>query len=121
MRERAAVRERAGGAGRTLYVESSALLAAVLEADLQAGKALQADGVRLVTSALTRAQAHRAVVRARHFGRLGVDQEAGRIRRFDIFFRQCEVVAISDDILNRANRPYTVQRVRTLAASHRPI
>ncbi|MBA2458091.1 MAG: type II toxin-antitoxin system VapC family toxin [Gemmatimonadales bacterium] len=101
----------------TWYIESSALLAAVLEADLAAREAIRARG-RRITSSLTLAEAHRAVLRARLDGRLSGDQERSIIRGLQTFARRCELVAISEEVLTRAGRPFPVEPVRTLDAIH---
>lgn len=106
------------GAGTgTRYVESSALLAAMLEGDPAARKAIRAAG-RLVTSALTLAEASRAVVRARVTGRLTAAAEREAIRGLHTFARRCEIVAVSDEVLVRAGSPFTVEPIRTLDAIH---
>ena len=99
------------------YVESSALVAAVLEGDAAARDAISAPG-RLVTSRLALAEAHRAVLRARVSGRLGPDDERRLIRGLDTFGRRCELMAVSEPVLLRAGRPFPVEPVRTLDAIH---
>jgi hypothetical protein len=99
------------------YVEWSALVAAVLEGDAEARNAIGAPG-RLVTSRLTLAEAHRAVLRARVTGRLEPDEERRLIRGFDTFSRRCELMAVSEQVLLRAGRPFPVEPVRTLDAIH---
>lgn len=99
------------------YVESSALVAAVLEDDAAARNAIRATG-RLVTSRLTLAEAHRAVLRARMAGRLGPDDERRLIRGLDTFGRRCELMAVSEQVLLRAGRPFPVEPVRILDAIH---
>jgi hypothetical protein len=99
------------------YVESSALVAAVLEGDAAARSAIGAPG-RLVTSRLTLAEAHRAVLRARVTGRLEPDDERRLIRGLDTFSRRCELMAVSEQVLLRAGRPFPVEPVRTLDAIH---
>jgi hypothetical protein len=66
------------------YVESSALLAALLEQDADAIAALRVDGER-ETSALTFAEAHRAIVRARVGGRLKPSEERAAIVALQTF------------------------------------
>ncbi|MBI2614908.1 MAG: type II toxin-antitoxin system VapC family toxin [Gemmatimonadetes bacterium] len=101
----------------TWYIESSALLAAFLEADADAQQAIRARGRRM-TSGLTLAEAHRAVLRARLTGRLTADQERSAVRGLRTFARRCELVAVSDDVLARAGRPFPVEPIRTLDAIH---
>jgi predicted nucleic acid-binding protein len=97
------------------YIESSALLAALLESDEMALKALHAAG-RPVTSALTLAEAARAIVRARTSGRLAPAQERVAVRGLRRFARRCFVVAVTDAVLTRVGRPFPVEPIRTLDA-----
>jgi predicted nucleic acid-binding protein len=99
------------------YIESSALVAALLEGDQAARMALRAPGRRL-TSSLTIAEAARAVVRARVEGRLTVAQERGAIAALQSFSRRCDLVQVTDGILSRVGRPFPVEPVRTLDGVH---
>ena len=101
----------------TTYVETSALLAALLEQDADAQQALRSSG-RRVTSALTLVEANRGVVRARAAGRLTQVQERRAIRALQTFAARCDIVAIADPILDRAGRPFPVEPIRTLDAIH---
>ena len=115
---RAAPRPRVETVGQTFrYIESSALLAALLERDVAAREALDADGQR-VTSALTLAEAARAVVRARVAGRLTPTQERSALRWLQGFERRCDTVSVTDAVLTRAGRPFPVEPIRTLDAIH---
>jgi predicted nucleic acid-binding protein len=99
------------------YIESSALIAALLERDADALKSVRTRG-RKVTSALTIAEAARAILRARAAGRLTADQEraaVGALRRFE---RRCFLVAVTDAILTRVRRPFPIEPIRTLDAVH---
>jgi predicted nucleic acid-binding protein len=100
-----------------LYIESSALLAALLEHDASAADVLRAPGQR-VTSALTFAEASRGIVRARVAGRLTSLQERSALRALRTFERRCAVVAVTDAVLTRAARPFPVEPIRTLDAIH---
>lgn len=99
------------------YIETSALLAALLEQDTAAQRGLRAAG-RRVTSALTLTEASRAVVRARVAGRLTSLQERRAVRGLRTFAARCDVVAVTDAVLTRAGRPFPVEPVRTLDAIH---
>jgi predicted nucleic acid-binding protein len=99
------------------YIESSALLAALLESDAAALKTLRAEGWQ-VTSALTFAEAGRAIVRARTSGRLAPLQERAAVRGLRVFARRCFVVAVTDTVLARVGRPFPVEPIRTLDAVH---
>jgi predicted nucleic acid-binding protein len=105
------------GASAIRYLESSAVLAALLEQDAGALRALRAEG-RRVTSALTFAETARALVRARVTGRLTPEHEQAARRALDTLERRCTVVAVSDEILGRVGRPYPVEPIRTLDAIH---
>lgn len=130
MAKRRAARVRpARGAGRTLrvpaaaevvatrYIESSALVAALLEHDAPARASLRAGG-RRVTSALTLAEAHRVIIRARVIGRMTPTQERAAVRALQVFARRCDIVAVTDAILTRVGRPFPVEPIRTLDAVH---
>jgi predicted nucleic acid-binding protein len=99
------------------YIESSALLAALLEHDVDAVKSLRAR-TRQITSALTLAEAARVIVRARVAGRLTSDVERAAVRALLRFERRCYIVAVTDEVLARVRRPFPVEPVRTLDAVH---
>ena len=102
---------------QTWYIESSALLAALLEQDAAALQSLRSSGQH-VTSALTFAEANRAVVRARIAGRLTIAEERDAIRALRTFERRCSIVTVSDAILARAGHPFPIEPIRTLDAIH---
>ena len=99
------------------YIESSALVAALLEHDAESLRSLRAKS-RRVTSALTFAEAARAIVRARRAERLTPDAERAAVRALQRFERRCYVTAVSDDVLRRVKRPFPVEPLRTLDAIH---
>lgn len=99
------------------YIESSALLAALLEHDVAARTALRRR-TRRITSALAFAEAARALVRARVAGRLTAAAERAALRWLQTFRRRCDVVAVTDVVLARAGRPFPVEPIRTLDAVH---
>ncbi len=99
------------------YIESSALLAALLEHDPSALAALQAAG-RYVTSALTLAEAARAIIRARLAGRLTAALEQAAVRGLRTFERRCFIVDVNSVVLARIGRPFPVEPIRTLDAAH---
>jgi predicted nucleic acid-binding protein len=96
---------------------SSALVAALLERDAGALKSVRTRG-RKVTSALTIAEASRAILRARAAGRLTADQERAAVRALRRFERCCFLVAVTDAILTRVRRPFPIEPIRTLDAVH---
>lgn len=108
----------AGTAAATFrYIESSALLAALLEQDTAARTALRGRH-RRITSALTFAETARALVRARVAGRLTPADERAALRWLQAFRRRCDVIAVTDAVLARAGRPFPVEPLRTLDAVH---
>lgn len=80
-------------------------------------RAIRTHGHR-VTSALTFAEAARALIRARVTGRLTAEQERAALRGVRTFERRCTIVAVSDEVLTRAGRPFPVEPIRTLDALH---
>jgi predicted nucleic acid-binding protein len=99
------------------YIESSALVAALLEQDAEALAALHEIG-RRVTSALTFAEATRALLRASIARRITPEAELaglGDLRRLE---RGCTIVSVNDAILVRAGRQFPVEPVRTLDGVH---
>lgn len=99
------------------YVETSLLLAALLEGDQSARRSLRRPGT-LVTSALTFAEARRGVVRARWAQRLTVAQERAALTALSRFRRRCAVLPVTDDVLVRVGKPFPIEPVRTLDAIH---
>lgn len=99
------------------YIESSALVAALLEHDTGARRAVRKAG-RRVTSALTLAETARAVLRARLAGRLTAEQERASLRALQRFERRCFVVAVTDAVLARVRAPFPIEPIRTLDAVH---
>jgi len=106
----------AEGAG-VRYIESSALVAALLEGDAAALKSVRTRG-RQVTSALTVAEAGRAILRARAGARLTAEEERAAVRALRRFERRCYLVAVTDTVLARVRRPFPLEPIRTLDAVH---
>jgi predicted nucleic acid-binding protein len=104
-------------AGGFRYIESSALLAALLEGEIDARQALRGDGLR-VSSALTFAECARAIIRSRVAGRLTPAEERAALRWLRAYERRCAIVSVTDAVLTRAGRPYPVEPIRTLDAVH---
>jgi predicted nucleic acid-binding protein len=75
-------------------------------------------GTRFVTSALTFAEAGRAIVRARATGRLTPADELAAVRALRTFERRCFVVDVDRAVLARARRPFPIEPIRTLDAIH---
>ncbi len=99
------------------YVESSALVAALLERDANVLTSIRAGG-RKVTSALTIAEASRAILRARAAQRLTAGQERAAVRALRRFERRCYLVAVTDPVLARVGRRFPAEPIRTLDAVH---
>lgn len=124
MAKASAARSKTGPAPRAaeppdglLYVESSGLVAALLESDRPALEALRAPWPK-VTSALTFAEASRAILRARRTKRLTPQGERTATRALQRFERRCYIVTVNEAVLRRARRPFPVEPVRTLDAVH---
>jgi predicted nucleic acid-binding protein len=98
------------------YVETSALLRVILEGDEAARHAILADVC--YTSALTFAEARRAIRRARATGRLDASGAQNARRRLGEFESWSEVVSVSDEVLARSGEEFPVEPVRTLDAIH---
>ena len=98
-------------------MESSALVAALLEHDT-AVVTPQPAGTRHVTSALTLAEAGRAVIRARATGRLSAEQEQAAIRALRTFEGRCFILDVDRAVLARVRRPFPIEPIRTLDAVH---
>jgi predicted nucleic acid-binding protein len=99
------------------YIESSALVAALLEGDAAAKTSIRAKGQR-VTSAITVAEASRAALRAFLSGRITAQQLRAALRTLLRFARRCHIVSVTDAILDHAARPFPVEPVRSLDAIH---
>ena len=98
-------------------MESSALVAALLEHDTAILKPVPA-GVQHVTSALTLAEAGRAIIRARTTHRLTAGEEQAAVRALRTFERRCFILDVYRAVLARVRRPFPVEPIRTLDAVH---
>jgi predicted nucleic acid-binding protein len=99
------------------YIESSALVAALLEGDVSAKASIRIQG-RRITSAITVAETSRAVLRAHLSGRITVQQQRAALRTLQRFARRSHIVNVTEAILAHAGRPFPVEPVRTLDAIH---
>lgn len=99
------------------YIESSALVAAFLEHDTAVVKKVPR-GTQQVTSALTIAEAGRAIIRARATGRLTLDEEHAALRALRTFERRCFILDVDRAVLERVGRPFPSEPIRTLDAVH---
>jgi predicted nucleic acid-binding protein len=75
-------------------------------------------GTQQVTSALTFAEAGRAIIRARATGRLTAAQEQAAARALRTFERRCFIVEVDRAVLDRVRRPFPIEPIRTLDAVH---
>lgn len=99
------------------YIETSALLSALLEQNGAAQRAVSGKG-RRITSALTFAEATGGLVHARQDGRLDAEEERAALRWLRTFRRSCDVMSVTESILVRAGRPYPIEPIRTHDAIH---
>ena len=98
-------------------MESSALVAALLEHDTAAMKSLPV-GTQHVTSALTFGEVGRAIIRSRATGRLTAAEEQAAVRALRTFERRCFILDVDRAVLDRVRRPFPVEPIRTLDAVH---
>jgi predicted nucleic acid-binding protein len=98
-------------------MESSALVAALLERDTAVVKKVPRD-TQQVTSALTLAEAARAIIRARATGHLTSEGEQAAVRALRTFERRCFILDVDRAVLDRVRRPFPVEPIRTLDAVH---
>ena len=98
-------------------MESTAVVAALLEHDVAVTKRT-VPATRQVTSALTLAEAGRAIIRARATGRLTAEQERLAVRALRTFERRCFVLDVQRAVLERVRRPFPAEPIRTLDAIH---
>jgi predicted nucleic acid-binding protein len=98
------------------YVETSALLRALLDGDEMLHPVLSDHG--LVASSLTFVEAARAIRRARREQRLTVREAREADRQLAAFERSCDVVALDDEVLRRAREDFPVEPIRSLDAIH---
>ena len=97
-------------------MESSALVAALLEHDTAILKTPAA--IQHVTSALTVAEAGRAIIRARATDRLTAAEEQAAVRALRTFERRCFILDVDRAVLARVRRPFPIEPIRTLDAVH---
>lgn len=93
------------------------MLAALLEQDAAVRRSLRSSE-RRVTSLLTLAEAHRALVRAVAAGQLRPAQQRDAIEALETFASTCDLVSVTEDVLRRAGRPFPIEPIRTLDAIH---
>lgn len=110
----------AGSPGRAMvyvYIETSAILSVILGQEAAMAPTAPMPGPRF-TSALTLAETRRVIARGEATGGLTPDEERRAGTVMELFFSDCDVVSLSDEILLRAGRRFPVEPVRTLDAIH---
>jgi predicted nucleic acid-binding protein len=100
-----------------IYIETSAVLRVLLEGD-RALAAKIGKARKLVTSALTRVEASRGLLRAERENRIDRRQLREGQAWLRRFLRSCDVIALDDEILDRAADDFPVEPIRTLDALH---
>jgi predicted nucleic acid-binding protein len=105
--------------GRVLYLDTSAVLRAVLEAGVSPEverKLAAADA--LITSRLSLVESSRALLRLRRDGRLSEVALADAAREVESLWRRCEVFELSPAVCDLAARLAPDHALRTLDALH---
>ena len=100
-----------------LYVETSALLNALLEGNAALRRTLVESPV-LVTSRLTLTEARRALRRAQHTRRITAAQRTLLLNALAEFEARCRVLALDEAVCARAEETFPVEHVATLDALH---
>ena len=100
-----------------LYAETSAVLRVLAEGD-QALVAVLGGAERLVTSALTFVEAECGLRRSLTDGRLDAASHRAAQRWLAQFARSCEVVQLTEAVLERDRQQFPVEPVRPLNALH---
>jgi predicted nucleic acid-binding protein len=105
---------------RTVYLESSALLAWLFDepAHAEAVRATVIDAHRVVTSALTLVECQRAIHRGATSARLSPVETLALKQYLSELARSWLVVSLDDPILERASGPFAGPIIRTLDAIH---
>lgn len=102
---------------KRVYLETSALLRALLEGDDAARKAI--DGAEtLCASDLTFLEAVRAVIRAKYTKRLDARTSREVLRELAAIERECDLIALDEKVMRRAREELPVEPLRALDAVH---
>ena len=104
---------------KSIYIETSALLRAILEKGTSAGvekQILEADV--LVTSRLSIVECARALLRARTTDRFPEGVLADQERQLSAFWQQCEIWEVSASVCELAQAVAPTRNLRTLDALH---
>jgi predicted nucleic acid-binding protein len=100
-----------------VYLESSALLRALLDGEGAARTAIDRAEV-LCASELTFLEAIRALIRAKHTGRIDAREARDVLREIAAVERACDVVVLGETVLRGAREELPVEPVRALDAIH---
>jgi predicted nucleic acid-binding protein len=104
---------------RAIYIETSALLRAILEKGTSAEVEKQIlEAQILVTSRLSIVECARALLRARKTDRFSEGVLADQERQLSAFWQQCEVWEVSARVCDLAQAVAPTQNLRTLDALH---
>ncbi|MCZ6726231.1 MAG: type II toxin-antitoxin system VapC family toxin [Acidobacteria bacterium] len=102
-----------------LYAESSAVLSWLLGEDRSIGARGALAGAELVlASELTLIECDRVLIRASSGGRLSEVQRVDLRSRLEHVAGHWSILGLSEEIVDRARRPFPVEPVRTLDAIH---
>ncbi len=105
--------------GPPLYIETSALLRAVLERGTTPEIEVKlGDASYLLTSRLSLVESSRALLRARSRGRLSEAALADQERQLRAFWQQCEIWEVSRAVCELAEWVAAPQPLRSLDALH---
>jgi predicted nucleic acid-binding protein len=105
--------------GRPLYLDTSAVLRALLEAGVSPGlDAKLASASALVTSRLALVESARALLRLRRDGRVAEDALADAGREIESLWRRCEIFELSPAVCDLAARVAPGHALRALDALH---
>jgi predicted nucleic acid-binding protein len=99
------------------YIETSALIAAVVEGDKAADEAIRGEG-RRIASVLTFGEARRTIARLGVTGRMTSRLQRttlGRLKKLESYL---DLVAIGAEVLERTAKPFPIEPVRSLDAIH---
>ncbi|MEX2270337.1 MAG: type II toxin-antitoxin system VapC family toxin [Vicinamibacterales bacterium] len=103
----------------TLYVESSAVLAWLLEQEHgERAAAALASAELVITSDITLTECDRVLVCAVALNELSEADAAGRQTRLNMVAARWTLLGLDDEIAERARRPFAIEPVRTLDALH---
>lgn len=100
-----------------VYVETSALMRALLEEDERLTQRIL-EAAERVTSELTFAEASRSLWRALRKGRITVVQQRAILQALRDFRAHCEVLQIDAAVLERVGQEFPVEFLGTLDALH---